>query len=144
MAWLFLLDDDYWLVVGPPLWKIWVRQLGWLATQYANIWENKIDGNQTTNQIMIIPRLGEKPQQARRGIQGSAMTRSLSRSKAFTWSKTDAWCAPQRRSLRRGRNIAYPSEFMVILRFCMMIYGDSMMILWWFYAVFMVTHGDLA
>ena len=24
----------YWLVVGPPLWKIWVRQLGWLETQY--------------------------------------------------------------------------------------------------------------
>ena len=23
-----------WLVVGPPLWKIWVRQLGWLDTQY--------------------------------------------------------------------------------------------------------------
>ena len=23
-----------WLVVGPPLWKIWVRQLGWLETQY--------------------------------------------------------------------------------------------------------------
>ena len=31
-----------------PLWKIWVRQSGWLATQY--FWENKIDGNQTTNQ----------------------------------------------------------------------------------------------
>ena len=29
----------YWLVVRPPLWKIWVRQLGWLATQYE--WENK-------------------------------------------------------------------------------------------------------
>ena len=40
-----------WLVVGPPLWKIWVRQLGWLATQY--FWENKIDGNQTTNQICM-------------------------------------------------------------------------------------------
>ena len=26
--------DHIWLVVGPPLWKIWVRQLGWLATQY--------------------------------------------------------------------------------------------------------------
>ena len=26
--------DYSWLVVGPPLWKIWVRQLGWLATQY--------------------------------------------------------------------------------------------------------------
>ena len=26
--------DLFWLVVGPPLWKIWVRQLGWLATQY--------------------------------------------------------------------------------------------------------------
>ena len=23
-----------WLVVGPPLWKIWVSQLGWLETQY--------------------------------------------------------------------------------------------------------------
>ena len=22
-------QDDYWLVVRPPLWKIWVRQLGW-------------------------------------------------------------------------------------------------------------------
>ena len=28
----------YWLVVQPPLWKIWVRQLGWLETQY--FWEN--------------------------------------------------------------------------------------------------------
>ena len=28
-----------WLVGGPPLWKIWVRQLGWLDTQY--FWENK-------------------------------------------------------------------------------------------------------
>ena len=36
-----------WLVVGPPLWKIWVRQLGWWNSQY--FWENKIDGNQTTN-----------------------------------------------------------------------------------------------
>ena len=27
-----------WLVVGPPLCKIWVRQLGWLETQYE--WEN--------------------------------------------------------------------------------------------------------
>ena len=25
---------DVWLVVGPPLWKIWVRELGWLETQY--------------------------------------------------------------------------------------------------------------
>ena len=37
----------HWLVVGPPLWKIWLRQLGWLATQQK--WENK-NGNQTTNQ----------------------------------------------------------------------------------------------
>ena len=29
----------YWLVVGPPLWKIWVRQLGWWDSQV--IWENK-------------------------------------------------------------------------------------------------------
>ena len=42
-------EKPNWLVVGPPLWKIWVRQLGWLETQY--FWENKIDGNQTTNQF---------------------------------------------------------------------------------------------
>ena len=36
-----------WLVVGPPLWKIWVRQLGCLETQL----NGKIKhGNQTTNQ----------------------------------------------------------------------------------------------
>ena len=29
-----------WLVVGPPLWKIWVRQLGWLLMIIPNIWEN--------------------------------------------------------------------------------------------------------
>ena len=35
MAWnLIYIRMYYWLVVGPPLWKIWVRQLGWLATQY--------------------------------------------------------------------------------------------------------------
>ena len=43
---------DNWLVVGPPLWKIWVRQLGWLATQY--FWENSKNGNQTTNQITFL------------------------------------------------------------------------------------------
>ena len=26
-----------WLVVGPPLWKIWVRQLGWLFPIYGKI-----------------------------------------------------------------------------------------------------------
>ena len=40
-----------WLVVGPPLWKIWVRQLGWWDSQF--FWENNIDGNQTTNQPII-------------------------------------------------------------------------------------------
>ena len=43
---------DNWLVVGPPLWKIWVRQLGWWDSQF--LWENKIDVNQTTNQIILI------------------------------------------------------------------------------------------
>ena len=28
------LDISCWLVVGPPLWKIWLGHLGWLATQY--------------------------------------------------------------------------------------------------------------
>ena len=35
-----------WLVVGPPLWKIWVRQLGWLFPMHGKI----KNGNQTTNQ----------------------------------------------------------------------------------------------
>ena len=30
--------EHVWLVVGPPLWKIWVRQLGWWHSQYS--WEN--------------------------------------------------------------------------------------------------------
>ena len=28
-GYLILGEPDNWLVVGPPLWKIWVRQLGW-------------------------------------------------------------------------------------------------------------------
>ena len=40
-----------WVVVGPPLWKIWLRQLGWLETQF---FFGKIrNGNQTTNQKMF-------------------------------------------------------------------------------------------
>ena len=42
----------YWLVVGPPLWKIWVRQLGWwLFPIYLG--KCQIHGHQTTNQITI-------------------------------------------------------------------------------------------
>ena len=35
--WIFFISINFWLVVGPPLWKIWVRQLGW--------WLFAIDGN---------------------------------------------------------------------------------------------------
>ena len=37
----FEIPSISWLVVGPPLWKIGVRQLGWWDSQY--FWENKID-----------------------------------------------------------------------------------------------------
>ena len=45
------LINHSWLVVDLPLWKIWVRQLGW--------WHSQLNGNinfmfQTTNQIIII------------------------------------------------------------------------------------------
>ena len=41
----------YWLVVGPPLWRIW-KSIGMIRnSQY--FWENKIDGNQTTNQYIM-------------------------------------------------------------------------------------------
>ena len=43
-----------WLVVYPPLWKIWVRQLGWWHSQYIYIWKNNPFMFQTTNQIIII------------------------------------------------------------------------------------------
>ena len=39
-----------WLMVGPPLWKIWLRQVGWLATPIYGKIKN---GNQTTNQLCI-------------------------------------------------------------------------------------------
>ena len=41
----WFLGDGVWLVVGLPLWKIWVRQLGWLTTQYMG--KCQIDGNQS-------------------------------------------------------------------------------------------------
>ena len=40
----------YWLVVGPPLWKIGVRQLGWY--EIPNI-SGKTKKIQTTNQFMV-------------------------------------------------------------------------------------------
>ena len=44
-----LVGGCIWLVVGPPLWKIWLRQLGWwLFPRYGKI----KNGNQTTNQNM--------------------------------------------------------------------------------------------
>ena len=47
----------YILVGGfsPPLWKIWLRQLGWWHSQQK--WEHKIHGNQTTNQKLYINQL---------------------------------------------------------------------------------------
>ena len=44
-----------WLVVGPPLWKIW-KSIGMII---PNIWENKIDVNQTTNQPCSRPPEGK-------------------------------------------------------------------------------------
>ena len=41
-----------WLVVYLPLWKIWVRQLGWWHSQYME--SHKIPWFQTTNQIKVI------------------------------------------------------------------------------------------
>ena len=50
-GWVSRSSEDFgcirWILVGgfsPPLWKIWVRPLGWLETHYE--WENKIHGNQ--------------------------------------------------------------------------------------------------
>ena len=45
-----------WLVVEPPLWKIWVHQLG--------LWNSQLDGKikamfQTTNQILYIQHLND-------------------------------------------------------------------------------------
>ena len=40
-----------WLVVDQPLWKIWVRQLGWWHSQYLE--SHKIPWFQTTNQITM-------------------------------------------------------------------------------------------
>ena len=43
-------NPNWLVVVYPPLWKIWVRQLGWWNSQY--FWENTKNGNQTTNQLI--------------------------------------------------------------------------------------------
>ena len=41
-----------WLVVGPSLWKIWVRQLGWWHSQL--IWENKTCSKAPTSCISFL------------------------------------------------------------------------------------------
>ena len=38
-------QSQNWVVVGPPLWKIWLRQLGWWHSLY--IWEFIKHGNQS-------------------------------------------------------------------------------------------------
>ena len=43
-----------WLVVGPPLWKIWVRQLGWWHS--LSIWENRIDVPNHQPVVVAIPK----------------------------------------------------------------------------------------
>ena len=48
-------ESDTWLVVYQPLWKIWVRQLGWWNSQYNNILEDK-KMFQTTNQLCMLMR----------------------------------------------------------------------------------------
>ena len=40
---------EYWLVVEPPLWKIWLRQLGWWNSQY--IWKQKCSKPPTRDNI---------------------------------------------------------------------------------------------
>ena len=58
-------------MVGPPLWKIWVRQLGWWHSQY--FWENNPNGNQTTNQtIFIEPRNWNRPRKSKRSLFASS------------------------------------------------------------------------
>ena len=45
---------SYWLVVGEkPLWKIWLRQLGWWKQPNIN-GKNAKNGNQTTNQAIFL------------------------------------------------------------------------------------------
>ena len=43
---------NFWLVVDLPLWKIWLRQLGWWNSQYRKIEKIKFTF-QTTNQIFL-------------------------------------------------------------------------------------------
>ena len=47
--WALCYENNICLVVGPPLWKRW-KSIGMM--RFPNIWENKIDGNQTTNQLV--------------------------------------------------------------------------------------------
>ena len=91
----------FWLVVGPPLWKIWVRQLGWWDSQLNGKIKN---GNQTTNQILYsqfgswcLTRLLPFPQ-FKTEFWGCYMTHKMDKSRHHTtpWNLcgTEAtyWC----------------------------------------------------
>ena len=78
-----------WLVVQPPLWKIFFRHLGWWnMMNFPTEWDNRIHGNQTTNQINMIQttpfktNASHKPQR-RKPAASAAATSICSRSKAI-------------------------------------------------------------
>ena len=60
-----------WLVVGPPLWKIW-KSIGMII---PNIWENKIDVPNHQPDIQIYPNLNtSKPEHSLRAMNGSIVS----------------------------------------------------------------------
>ena len=61
LYWSITIPNFIWLVVGPPLWKIW-KSIGMII---PNIWENAKNGNQSTNQLLvsIIPKKKSSNQQ---------------------------------------------------------------------------------
>ena len=76
-------------MVGPPLWKIWVRQLGWIK-----------NGNQTTNQINIRMMTGGSPifeessrrmrlQQEKMGISGDSINSWCDDEPCISWMYTE-------------------------------------------------------
>ena len=54
----------YWLVVDLPLWKIWVRQLGWWSSQYMEIQKFKNSCSKTPTRLHlmdVIPNYPHEP-----------------------------------------------------------------------------------
>ena len=90
-----------WLVVYQPLWKVWVRQLGWWNSQLKSTeWNNEIHvpNHQPVSRPYPLKGMETKPRHGCHAL--------ISRSRAISWAKETPWMErPHVARKKGGRNL---------------------------------------